>query len=68
MKEQNNLTIKPALVDMAGAAAYMGTTIRHIRGLWFRREIPAIKVGHLVRFKLEDLDAYIKEHRVEAVQ
>lgn len=56
------------LLDEAGAGIYLGTTPRHIRALWQRREIAAVKVGRLVRFRPEDLDAYIARQRVEAVR
>lgn len=57
-----------ALLDTTQAAAYMGTTPRHIRELWVRRELAAVRVGRLIRFAVVDLDAYIARQRVEAVR
>jgi excisionase family DNA binding protein len=51
------------LMDRAGAATYLATTERHIQDLWNRRQIPAIKVGRLVRFHRQDLDNYIAANR-----
>ena len=57
-----------ALLSYADAATYLGTSERHVRELWARREIAAVKVGRLVRFRRSDLDEYIGRHRVEAVR
>lgn len=45
------------------AAAYLNTTPRHVQCLWDRRELPATKVGRLVRFHRDDLDSYIEANR-----
>lgn len=45
--------------DVAGAAAYLNTTPRHIRGLVQRREIPFARLGRLLRFDTRELDAWI---------
>lgn len=55
------------LLDENGAAQYLGTSSRHVRELWAQRKLAAVKVGRLVRFRIEDLDAFIDENRVEAV-
>ena len=54
------------LLDWDEAAAYLGTTRRHLRNLQWRREIAFVKVGRLVRFKQDDLDTWIDENRTEA--
>ena len=59
--------VDPALLDKRGAAAYLGTTERHVQRLWTERRIPAVKVGRKVRFRVRDLDAWIAAHTVEAV-
>lgn len=54
------------LLDYVGAARYLGTTPRHVRELWAKRYLAAIKVGRHVRFSRRDLDAFIAANRVEA--
>lgn len=56
------------LLALEEGAWYLGTTPRQLRELWSRREIAAVKVGRLVRFRREDLDAYIEAHTVPAVR
>jgi excisionase family DNA binding protein len=56
------------LLDYDGAAQYLCTTPRHVRELWAKRCLAAIKVGRSVRFSKADLDAYIAARRVEAVR
>ena len=55
------------LMDYEAAAEYLRTTPRHVRQLWQRREIAAVKVGRLVRFTTEDLDAYVRAQRQPAI-
>jgi excisionase family DNA binding protein len=53
------------LLTRAEAADYLATTERHVRELWARRAIPAVRVGSLIRFDPCDLDAWIESNRVE---
>lgn len=55
---------RPPLVDVAGAAAMLGITVRHVRHLIAERRIPYVKVGHYVRFDIDELDQWIDDHRV----
>ena len=57
-----------ALLDYEGAARYLCTTPRHVRELWAKRYLAAIKVGRSVRFARADLDAFIAANRVEALR
>jgi excisionase family DNA binding protein len=56
-----------SLFDYEAAARYLCTTPRHVRELWAKRQLAAIKVGRCVRFTKGDLDAFIAakscEHR-----
>ncbi|MGH9104629.1 MAG: excisionase family DNA-binding protein [Acidimicrobiales bacterium] len=56
------------LLDYQGAARYLCTTARHVRELWAKRQLAAIKVGRSVRFSKADLDAFIAANRVRAVR
>ena len=57
-----------ALLDYEGAARYLCTTPRHVRELWAKRYLAAIKVGRCVRFARTDLDAFIAANRVESLR
>jgi excisionase family DNA binding protein len=61
-------TESDGLLDYEAAAAYLCTTPRHIRELWAKRQLAAIKVGRCVRFTKEDLDAFIAANRVGAAR
>ncbi len=55
-------------LDMAGAAEYLGVTEHWMRRKVAARRIPFNRVGpKLVRFHVDDLDAYAHAGRVEAV-
>jgi excisionase family DNA binding protein len=58
--------IAGALLDYAAAAHYLCTTPRHVRELWARRYLAAVKVGRCVRFSRSDLDSFIAANRVSA--
>ena len=60
--------VHEGLMDYAEAARYLCTTPRHIRELWAKRHLAAIKVGRHVRFSRTDLDAFIAGQRVEALR
>jgi excisionase family DNA binding protein len=57
------------LLDVEGAAAYLGTTTRHVRRLVEERRIPFIKLGPgrfaRLRFDTARLDAWLEEHSFE---
>ena len=57
-----------ALLDYEAAARYLCTTTRHVRELWARRHLSAVKVGRSVRFTKADLDAFITANRVRALR
>lgn len=53
-------------LDVAGAATYLGIKERQVRSLVYRREIPFTKVGRLVRFDIQQLDAWLESNTVPA--
>jgi excisionase family DNA binding protein len=55
-----------ALLDTAQAAVYLNVDESWVLRKWWRREIPAVKVGRWVRFRRVDLDAYIAARFVPA--
>ena len=57
-----------ALLDYDTAADYLCTTRRHVRELWARRFLPAVKVGRYVRFTRTDLDPFIEARLVDALR
>jgi excisionase family DNA binding protein len=47
------------------AAAYLNVAERYMRRLVTDRRIPYFKVGRLLRFSAEDLDAFLERGRIE---
>jgi len=45
-------------------AEYLGTTERHVRELIYKRQIPYIKIGRLVRFDRGELQQWLDANRV----
>lgn len=55
------------LLDLPGAAEYLGETESKIRGYVERRQIPFMKIGRTLRFDIRQLDRWIeKSHQVSA--
>lgn len=54
------------LLDVPAAAARLNISERHLRELIYRREVPYLKVGRLVRFDPNDLEAWLAARRVPA--
>lgn len=54
------------LINIKQCAERLGTNERHIRSLIQQRRIPYHKVGRLVRFDVDDLEAWLASQRVPA--
>jgi excisionase family DNA binding protein len=57
-----------ALLDVAGAAAYLGMTEAFVRRLVLERRVCYFKVGKFVRFRPVDLDAFVEAGRQDPVE
>jgi excisionase family DNA binding protein len=51
--------------DLAGAASYLNVNVRYVRRLVAERRVRYLKVGRLLRFRVEDLEAFLDSCRVE---
>ena len=56
------------LLDTEGLAAELATTERHIRHLVQKRVVPFVKVGGLVRFRPEEIEAWLDSSRPVQVE
>ncbi|AIJ21807.1 helix-turn-helix domain-containing protein [Amycolatopsis methanolica] len=54
-------------LNVEQAAEYLNTSVRFIRRIVAERRIAFHKVGSHVRFKLEDLEAFVQAGRVEPI-
>jgi excisionase family DNA binding protein len=54
----------PILIDIPAAAEILSTSVRHVRTLVASRQIPYIKVGHYVRFDLDEIKTWIKSNHM----
>ena len=52
-----------ALLDAAEAAQYLWTTERHLRRLRDLHGLPAVHLGGKVRYRVEDLEAFIEQNQ-----
>lgn len=62
-------TFSTALMDKKAAATYLRTTVASLN-TWRatgKHNIPYVRFGHCIRYRKEDLDAWIAEH-LENVQ
>jgi excisionase family DNA binding protein len=57
-----------SLVDVTGAARYLGTSVRFVRRLVSERRIRFYHVGRLVRLDLADLRAFVEANRVDPIR
>lgn len=57
----------PRLVSIEDVAKHLGVSVRHVRRLVFERRIPYVKWGHLVRFDIDDVNDWVANSRVAAV-
>lgn len=57
-------TALPQLVDVIALAERLGVTPRHVRRLVAERRIPFVKWGHLIRFDVAEVSAWLEAARV----
>jgi excisionase family DNA binding protein len=55
------------MLDVVGAATYLGVTEAFVRRLVLERRVRYFKLGKFVRFRTADLDAFIEAGRHEPV-
>lgn len=55
------------LLDAEEAAWYLHMSPSWVLSAWAARQLPAVKVGRAVRFRIEDLDDFIEAARYDAV-
>lgn len=55
--------IKPALLTVKQAAAYLGRSEQSIQHLIFQKDLPVVRVGRRVHLDRRDLDAWIEENK-----
>lgn len=55
------------LLDVSGLAIHLGVTERFVRRLVEERRVPFHKIGKFVRFRPDDIDAWIERQRVAQV-
>lgn len=65
MRGGGSMPTRRNLVDVAGAAEWLGVDDRFIRRLIAERRITFYKVGRHVRFDVVDLDDFLESARVD---
>lgn len=55
---------RPNLIDLPTAADRLGVSVRYMRRLVAERRIPYIKLGHLLRFDPDEVNAWLDRARV----
>jgi len=58
---ENNQDSK--LLCINEASAYLNLKVSKLRAMIFKREIPLIKIGRLIRFDKCQIDQWLKQHR-----
>lgn len=54
------------LLDWDQAAAYLNTTPRHVKQLWYDHQLPGVRLGKKVRFVKAHLDEWVASQSVGA--
>lgn len=52
------------LIDIEATASRLGVSVRYVRRLVAERRIPYFKLGHLVRFDIEEVEAWLSRTKV----
>lgn len=57
------MTVTPEYTDVAGIATYLGRTPKAVRRLVERRQIPHVRVGRKLQFKVSTVLRWMDGHR-----
>jgi excisionase family DNA binding protein len=52
-----------SLLSIEETSSYLNLKISKLRSMVFKKEIPFLKIGRLVRFEKTQLDQWLKQHR-----
>lgn len=63
LRERRTTKRGPQLLTIEEAAARLSVSIRNIRHQIYRRQLPIVKVGRLVRIDAGDLEEFIERGR-----
>lgn len=53
------------LLSIEEASSFLSIKVSRLRTAVFRKEIPFVKIGRLVRFKTDDLDKWVQSKTVK---
>ena len=54
----------PTLIGVEATAARLGVSVRYVRRLVAERRIPYFKLGHLLRFDADEVEAWLGRAKV----
>jgi excisionase family DNA binding protein len=57
-------SLESRLLSVTEAAAFLGVSAWHVRRLVWRGDLPAVRVGRLVRLDVVDLHAFIRDNKI----
>jgi len=63
-----NRPVGKRLLNAVEAAEYLGLSVDTVYKMARLRELPSVKVGRALRFDVEALDLYIKQHAIETIE
>jgi len=64
----SNSGVGKRLLTVVEAAEYLGLSIYTVYKKARLRELPSVKVGRALRFDVEELDLYIKQHAIKTIE
>ena len=68
MEMVSNNSVGKRLLNVEEAAEYLGLAVNTVYKKARLRELPSVKVGRALRFDVEALDLYIKQHTNETIE
>ena len=63
----SNGSVGKRLLNVEEAARYLGLEVDTVYKKARMRELPSVKVGRALRFDLEALERFVKQHTIETI-
>ena len=64
MKKDSSNQVKQRLINIRELAGYTGFSLSALYSMVSQKRIPYVKIGHSIRFDLQEIDEFIKKHSV----
>jgi len=65
LKQMRSIKTIKSVMDVNEVCDYLGVSLQTVYGWVWRKKIPHVKMGRLLRFRLQDIEAWLEAKAVK---